>query len=126
MHRERDQPNDDEAAPACILEHFVRKNGYLGEVVKNLHELVRAGRRFATVYADPPWPYDNESSRAAAVSHYPVLSLDEIAKEPVAALVEPDAHVHLWTTNSFLREALERHSSRSRPGASAIDPPRSG
>ncbi|MBX3412564.1 MAG: hypothetical protein KF708_07745 [Pirellulales bacterium] len=84
-----------------------RRHGYLGEVVSDLHELVRAGRRFATIYADPPWPYDNEASRAAAVRHYPVMSLDALQNEPVEKLAEPNAHLHLWTTNGFLREALD-------------------
>jgi N6-adenosine-specific RNA methylase IME4 len=84
-----------------------RSNGYLGEVVSDLNELVQAGRRFATIYADPPWPYENEASRAAAVRHYPVMSLDALRNEPVEQLAEPNAHLHLWTTNAFLREALD-------------------
>lgn len=93
-------PQDD-ALPAA------RRNGYQGEVVSDLKKLVQAGRRFATIYADPPWPYNNEASRAAAVKHYPVMSLAEIRDEPVAQLAEPNAHLHLWTTNAFLREAID-------------------
>jgi hypothetical protein len=37
----------------------------VGESVPNLHKLVDQGRKFPTIYADPPWPYENEASRAA-------------------------------------------------------------
>lgn len=84
-----------------------RRGGYLGQVVSDLDELVRDGRRFATIYADPPWPYENEASRAAAVLHYPVMTLEDIRAERVAELAEDNAHLHLWTTNAFLREAMD-------------------
>lgn len=44
----------------------------------DLRELIAGRRRFPTIYADPPWRYRNESSRAAAVNHYATLSLKEI------------------------------------------------
>lgn len=78
-----------------------------GESVSSLHELIAAGRTFPTIYADPPWAYDNEASRGAAVNHYPVMSLDEIRREPVAQLAAKNAHLHLWTTNSFLPAAID-------------------
>jgi N6-adenosine-specific RNA methylase IME4 len=65
-----------------------------------------AGRKFATIYADPPWAYENEASRAAAVNHYQTMSVDEICDEPVRELAEANAHLHLWTTNGFLNEAF--------------------
>ena len=78
----------------------------VGESVASLAPLVASGRKFPTVYADPPWPYENEASRAAAVNHYPTLTLTEIENEPVGELVAANAHLHLWTTNGFLREAF--------------------
>lgn len=78
-----------------------------GELVTNLRDLIDQGRRFATVYADPPWQYENTASRAAADNHYPTMSLGEICAEPVNAIVEQNAHLHLWTTSSFLREAFQ-------------------
>ncbi|MCH7688246.1 MAG: hypothetical protein IH899_16450 [Planctomycetes bacterium] len=59
------------------------------------------------MYADPPWPYENEASRAAAVNHYPTMTIEEIYAEPVSELAEDHAHLHLWTTNAFLREAFD-------------------
>ena len=74
---------------------------------RSLQKLVEQGRKFPTIYADPPWPYENEASRAAAVNHYPTMSIDDICAEPVHRLAEDNAHLHLWTTNAFLREAFD-------------------
>lgn len=77
------------------------------DVVRSLSELVTGGRKFRTIYADPPWEYDKTVGRAAARRHYRTMTLDEICAEPVADLVEDQAHLHLWTTNGFLREAFQ-------------------
>ena len=76
-------------------------------VVRDLSQLVHSGRRFRTVYADPPWPYSNTAARGAAENHYRTMTLDDIRGEVVKDLIEPDAHLHLWTTNAFLREAFD-------------------
>jgi N6-adenosine-specific RNA methylase IME4 len=78
----------------------------VGATVRGLQELLAIGAKFPTIYADPPWSYDNKASRAAAVNHYPTMTLDEILKEPVRELADDNAHLHLWTTNGFLREAF--------------------
>jgi N6-adenosine-specific RNA methylase IME4 len=41
------------------------------------------------------------------VNHYPTISIDAICAEPIDHLVENNAHLHLWTTNAFLREAFD-------------------
>jgi len=76
-------------------------------VVTDLSELVMRQCKFATIYADPPWPYDNKACRGAAVRHYQTMSVEEICSEPVSQLVADNAHLHLWTTNGFLRESLD-------------------
>jgi len=77
-----------------------------GRIVSNLRLLIDEGYRFSTIYADPPWNYDNRASRAAAVDHYPTMTVEEICAEPVAELVNDKAHLHLWTTNAFLRDSF--------------------
>jgi N6-adenosine-specific RNA methylase IME4 len=79
----------------------------VGESVSSLQKLVEQGRRFPTIYADPPWQYENEASRAAAVNHYPTMPVGDICAEPIDRLAEENAHLHLWTTNAFLREAFD-------------------
>ena len=73
----------------------------------DLDELGRQGLKFGTIYADPPWRYDSEGSRGAASNHYATMTVEEIAAMPVGALAEENAHLHLWTTSSFLFEAKE-------------------
>jgi len=79
----------------------------LAGVVNVLNELVEQGSKFGTIYADPPWPYDNQGTRAATGNHYPTMSMDEIRAEPVSDLAADNCHLHLWTTNSFLPDALD-------------------
>ncbi len=64
-----------------------------------------AGRQFGAVYADPPWLYGNQGTRASTGNHYGGMTVDEICALPIAALAAPQAHLHLWTTNAFLFEA---------------------
>jgi N6-adenosine-specific RNA methylase IME4 len=70
--------------------------------VADLEELVRCGRTFGTIYADPPWEYGNRATRGAAARHYRTLTVEQIARLPVANLAAEAAHLHLWTTNAFL------------------------
>jgi N6-adenosine-specific RNA methylase IME4 len=76
-------------------------------LVRDLQPLIAAGRRFATIYSDPPWPYENQGTRAATGNHYPTISIEKIAALPVDELAAEHAHLHLWTTNCFLPVALE-------------------
>ncbi len=75
-------------------------------IVCSLDELVAAGRKFRTIYADPPWRYGNQGTRASTDNHYDTMTVDQICAEPVSKLVEDDAHLHLWTTNAFLLESF--------------------
>jgi hypothetical protein len=73
--------------------------------VDRLETLVDKNSTFGTIYADPPWPYENVASRGAAENHYRTMRVDAIAAFPVAKLAADHAHLHLWTTNGFLFEA---------------------
>jgi len=75
--------------------------------IEDLYRLVDSGRRFATIYADPPWPYRNRACRGAASNHYPTMSIEDICGLPVAQLAAPNAHLHLWTTASFVFESFD-------------------
>jgi N6-adenosine-specific RNA methylase IME4 len=75
---------------------------------------------YATIVADPPWPYENANKSAAAISHtikrdgtvargvnnlgYSTLSIEELCAMPVAGLAAPNAHLYLWVTNTFMEE----------------------
>lgn len=103
MDRQRLQiaARNEKAEPA------VTTSSSLPSMVRDLQTLTERGGVFSTVYADPPWPYRNTAARGAAENHYRTMSIKEICDEPVKSLVGRDAHLHLWTTNAFLREAFE-------------------
>lgn len=65
------------------------------------------GKQFGCIYADPPWQYGNQGTRASTDNHYPTMSVQEICQMPVADLAADDAHLHLWTTSGFLPDAFE-------------------
>lgn len=75
-----------------------------GRKVLDLNALVRTGEKFGTIYADPPWLYDNQATRAATGNHYGGMTVDELCALPVRELAADDAHLHLWTTNGFIFE----------------------
>ena len=83
---------------------------YQTQTVEDLYQLIEQGKRFSTIYADPPWPYGNQGTRAATRKHYKAhneLSVEDICALPVSQFSEDNAHCHLWTTNGFLREAFD-------------------
>ena len=73
--------------------------------VTDLAALAASGARFGCIYADPPWLYDNQGTRAATGNHYGDLTIDELCALPVRDMAADDAHMHLWTTNGFLFDA---------------------
>ena len=75
--------------------------------VQDLGDLVAAGARFSTIYADPPWKYGNQATRGSTDDHYPTLAVEEIAALPLRDLAAADAHLYLWTTSAFLFRAPE-------------------
>lgn len=74
-------------------------------LITDLQEIIDRGLKFGAVYADPPWPYANQGTRAATSKHYVTMTLADIAAHPVSSVVAENAHLHLWTTNAFLFEA---------------------
>jgi N6-adenosine-specific RNA methylase IME4 len=73
--------------------------------IADLTQLAESGKRFGTIYADPPWLYDNQGTRAATGNHYGGMTVDELCALPVRKLADDDAHLHLWITNGFLFDA---------------------
>jgi N6-adenosine-specific RNA methylase IME4 len=66
---------------------------------------------FGTVLADPPWRFANRTGKMAPehrrLSRYTTMTLQEIARLPVAQLVLPRSHLYLWVPNALVREGLE-------------------
>lgn len=70
--------------------------------ISDLQGLIASGKKFRTIYADPPWKYSNQATRASTDNHYETLTPEEIVEIPIKELAEEQAHLHLWTTNAFL------------------------
>ena len=68
----------------------------------DLQGFVDDGLKFATIYADPPWQYENQGTRAATSRHYSTMTVDQLCEMPIAELAAEQSHLYLWTTNGFL------------------------
>lgn len=69
---------------------------------------------YRTIVADPPWEYertgvtfhDGESGAFTGTTvPYVTMTLGQIADVPVRDLSTRDAHLYLWTTQKYLRDA---------------------
>jgi N6-adenosine-specific RNA methylase IME4 len=72
---------------------------------QELFDLAASGMKFGCVYADPPWLYNNQVTRASTSNHYDGMTVEELCKLPIRDLCADDAHLHLWITNAFLFDA---------------------
>lgn len=80
-------------------------------------------KKYRTVMADPPWPYNSQDLKAAPLHRpntwdsvsggvsserrYGVMSVNDIKSLPLSLSTDTDCHLYLWTTNSFMIEAHE-------------------
>ncbi len=63
---------------------------------------------YDVVYADPPWfYYGSKIKDAAAAKHYPLMTLDDLARLPVRAMMARRAALFLWATCPRLNFALD-------------------
>ena len=54
------------------------------------------GRKYAVIYADPPWQRKQGVTSRSYENHYPTMTWSEICAMPVADLALPDAWLFLW------------------------------
>ena len=64
-------------------------------------------KKYAVIYADPPWSYRNKGTRAAADRHYSTMSIEAIKALPVADIAAEDCVLFLWATFPMIQEALD-------------------
>ena len=64
-------------------------------------------KKYGVIYADPPWGYRNQRTRAAASKHYDVMTIDDIKRMPVREIAADDSVLFMWATFPMLREALD-------------------
>jgi N6-adenosine-specific RNA methylase IME4 len=61
---------------------------------------------FRTILADPPWATFQTGARGA-VTHYNLMTIQQIKAMPVKALAAEDSHLWLWVTNASLRDGYD-------------------
>ena len=65
-----------------------------------------AAGKYAVIYADPPWSY-NQGGHGAATNHYNTMTPKAIKELPVEALAAKDAVLFMWATFPNLPQALD-------------------
>ena len=82
----------------------------LAETIANLRAFA-AGTKFKTIYADPPWQFQNRTGKVAPehkrLARYETMSLSDIKDLPVMELAEEKSHLYLWVPNALLPCGLE-------------------
>lgn len=69
------------------------------------------GKKYCTIYADPPWQFANRTGKMAPenkrLSRYSTMKLNDIMKLPVSSAAAEKSHLYLWVPNALLPEGLE-------------------
>lgn len=82
-----------------------------GCTVDSLGELIKAGKKYSVIYADPPWSfkvYSGKGKQRSADRHYDTKSLDDIKamSEYVVPLAADDCALLMWAVMPELPGAL--------------------
>jgi N6-adenosine-specific RNA methylase IME4 len=67
-------------------------------------------RQYGVIYADPPWLFRTYSAKGTgrgAISHYHVMTFDEIKALPVGEWTLPDCALFLWLPGPHLLQGLQ-------------------
>ena len=67
--------------------------------------------KYRVVYADPPWDYGNDFTKAMPGStrpndYYPTMSIEELGKLGVPDIVEENSVLFIWTTSPLLEDSF--------------------
>lgn len=69
------------------------------------------GKKYKTIYADPPWQFANRTGKIAPehkrLNRYSTMKLDDIKQLPVSEIADDKSHLYLWVPNALLPEGLE-------------------
>lgn len=68
------------------------------------------GKKYKTIYADPPWQFQNRTGKVAPehkrLNRYGTMKLEDIMQLPVSSVADEKAHLYLWVPNALLPEGL--------------------
>lgn len=69
------------------------------------------GKKFATIYADPPWRFQNRTGKVAPehkrLTRYNTMELEAIKAMPISQISADKSHLYLWVPNALLPDGLE-------------------
>ncbi len=69
------------------------------------------GKKYRTIYADPPWQFSNRTGKVAPehkrLTRYSTMKLEDIKALPVFEAAEEKSHLYLWVPNALLPDGLE-------------------
>ena len=77
---------------------------------KSIDDVVKTGKKYQIILADPPWSYkvwSNKGKGRSAESHYHTMEAQSIRNMPVKNIADKDAVLLLWVTYPCLEEGLE-------------------
>lgn len=79
------------------------------ETIKNLKAFTD-GKKYQTIYADPPWQFQNRTGKVAPehkrLNRYPTMTIEDIKSMPIADLADEKCHLYLWVPNALLPDGL--------------------
>lgn len=82
----------------------------LENTITSLRQFVH-GRLFSTIYADPPWQFQNRTGKVAPehkrLTRYPTMTIADIKALPVCELAAIKSHLYLWVPNALLPDGLD-------------------
>ena len=69
------------------------------------------GRKYNTIYADPPWQFQNRTGKVAPehkrLNRYSTMSIEDIKKLPIESIAGDKAQLYLWVPNALIPSGLE-------------------
>jgi N6-adenosine-specific RNA methylase IME4 len=88
----------------------VRRSDRVAKIVESARQgkagPLPRGEKFAVIYADPAWEYEQSGGNGAAAGHYPTMPIEKIRALEVPTICTDAAICFLWATNPLLPEAL--------------------
>lgn len=86
-------------------------DAYSAEETIRSFEAYTAGKKYRTIYADPPWQFTNRTGKVAPehkrLNRYSTMPLADIKRLPIAEAADEKCHLYLWVPNALLPDGLE-------------------
>lgn len=86
------------------------ENTELEQTIEDFRKFTE-GKKYKTIYADPPWQFQNRTGKVAPehkrLSRYSTMKLSEIKQLPVSEVADEKSHLYLWVPNALLPDGLE-------------------